>query len=112
MINKEYKSLLLKKAKGYSEDEVIEEYGLVDGELVLQKRKVATKQIPPDLSAIKILIELDEKTDNDRFKKYENMSYNELLEYYDKVLTEKYNELQEYKRGERLELTQLTLFDD
>ncbi|MCK9574964.1 MAG: hypothetical protein WCX32_02090 [Clostridia bacterium] len=50
---------LLKKALGYSINEIAEEY--VSGEndeLKLIKRKVTTKHIPPDIPAAKILIEM------------------------------------------------------
>ncbi len=51
---------LRKKALGYTTKEVVEEYGSVDGELSLVKRKVTTKDVPPDLSAIKAYIELSD----------------------------------------------------
>lgn len=58
-----YKSLLvdvlLRKAKGFVNEEKTEEFAVVDGELTLVKRKIVTKQVLPDLNAIKALIELD-----------------------------------------------------
>lgn len=53
------KEALLKKALGYNVDEVVEEYNSNDDGLVLTKRKVTTKYVPPDVSAIKVLRELD-----------------------------------------------------
>lgn len=51
--------MLLKKALGYKSSEVVEEYvyDKEDGELALSKRKVTYKQVPPDVSATKILLE-------------------------------------------------------
>ena len=44
-------------ALGFRIDEVTEEYGVEDGELKLVKRKETRKDVPPDLKAVKILIE-------------------------------------------------------
>lgn len=50
---------LLKKATGYTYDEVTEEYGVTDiGEIVLVKRKVTTKYCPPDATALKTYLDL------------------------------------------------------
>lgn len=50
---------LLKKATGYSYDEVTEEYGVDgNGEIVLMKRKVTNKYCPPDTSALKTYLEV------------------------------------------------------
>ena len=48
-----------KGALGYSLEEVTEEYGVENGELKLVKRRETRKDIPPDLKAVKIL--MDEK---------------------------------------------------
>jgi len=48
---------LKRKALGETVTETQEEYGLEEGEAVLKKRKVTTKEIPPDLTAVKILLE-------------------------------------------------------
>ncbi len=67
-MNYGYKNLLakvlLKKAKGYSYREKTEEYGIVDGQPVLTKRKVTTKRVQPDVNAVKALLQLsDEQAD-------------------------------------------------
>lgn len=58
----DYKKLmeevLLRKAKGYSFEEKMEEFAVVDGEMTLVKRKVSTKYVQPDVGALKALAEL------------------------------------------------------
>lgn len=56
------KKALCKKALGFSIDEITEEYSTDEGEnLKLVKRKVVSKQIPPDINALKVLFEYEEK---------------------------------------------------
>ncbi|MDD4315951.1 MAG: hypothetical protein PHC84_02195 [Clostridia bacterium] len=51
--------VLFKKARGYSVEEVTEEYGFdEEGNEKLLKRKVQSKYIPPDLSAIKACMDI------------------------------------------------------
>ena len=52
------KRALKKKALGYSASESVEEYALVDGELALVKKKITIKEVPPDTTAVKLLLEL------------------------------------------------------
>lgn len=55
---KDLKSALIKKALGYDATEIVEEYvGDNEGQIVLSKKKITTKNVPPDISAIKILFE-------------------------------------------------------
>lgn len=63
---------LRKKAFGYKAQEIVEEYGAVDGELSLVKRKVTTKDVAPDLAALKAYME-SSSADG-----YENMTLEEL----------------------------------
>ena len=51
------KKALIKKALGFKTKEVIEEYSTTDGQIVLTKKKVTEKVVPPDCTAIKMLIE-------------------------------------------------------
>ena len=54
----DFKNALIKKALGYDAVEVVEEYVSGDeGEIKLTKKKVTKKNVPPDITAIKILIE-------------------------------------------------------
>lgn len=51
---------LLKKAQGFFKSEVTEEYEKDEENLKLKKRKVSTKYFPPDISAAKLLLMMDE----------------------------------------------------
>ncbi len=48
--------VLLKKAMGYKMKETIDEFGLVDDQLKLVKKKVTVKYYPPDLEALELLL--------------------------------------------------------
>ena len=58
--DKKLKTALKKRALGYNSTEVTEEY-VEDGEggVKLVKRKVVKKNVPPDVSAAKLLIEIE-----------------------------------------------------
>lgn len=49
---------LVKKAIGFDCTETVEEFAESDGEVRLLKRKVTTKCVPPDVSAAKLLLEM------------------------------------------------------
>ena len=69
------KKALLKKALGFSSDEIVEEYSLDEsGNSILNKRKVTKKYNPPDISAMKILLEKEDLTDD----KLSHMTLSEL----------------------------------
>ncbi len=74
------KKALLKRAVGYIQKEIAEEYTSQDGKLILIKRKVTTKDIPPDLDALKII--LNEKKD------YSSLSDEDLQAEWEKVKRE------------------------
>lgn len=63
--NMNYKQLLtkilLKKAKGYTVHEKTEEFVATNGQVQLAKRKITTKKVPPDVNAIKALLQLSEE---------------------------------------------------
>lgn len=72
--NEKLKKALIKKALGYDATEVVEEYvSGEEGEIKLTKKKVTKKNVPPDLTALKMLI--DETQDD-----LAGMSDNELEE--------------------------------
>ena len=61
-LKQDLKEVLIKKALGYDVQEVIEEYSSDgDGEVKLSKKKVTTKYVPPDMTALKILLDENQK---------------------------------------------------
>ena len=57
---------LMKKALGYTAEETVEEYSMKeDGEVLLSKKKVTKKNVPPDITALKILLESKEQELNE-----------------------------------------------
>lgn len=52
-----YKALL-KKAMGYTADESVEEFSAEEEGLRLLKKKVTKKHVPPDVSALRVLLSL------------------------------------------------------
>lgn len=76
-------STLLKRAMGYTVEEIVEEYAGDEkgGELI--KRKVTTKPVPPDVSALKTYIELTRQDDG-----YASMSDSELESEKERLLSE------------------------
>lgn len=59
------KSSLIKKAQGFMVEEVTKEFVKEDDKLVLHKKKVSTKEFPPDSTAIKFLLELEKFNTNE-----------------------------------------------
>ena len=51
------KKALLKCAVGFDTSEVVEEYAVDEGELRLVKRKVTRRDVPPDIKAVKMLLD-------------------------------------------------------
>lgn len=67
---------IIKKALGYNYKEVIDEYSVDEsGNKTLTKRKVTTKNVPPDLSAVKLLLDQITSTQKD----YSALSDDELV---------------------------------
>lgn len=77
---------ILKKAAGYESVETQEEYALVDGEMTLVKRKVTRKDVPPDVTALRIL--LDDAGPDDVGKEEIERERRELTEEYLRRLRE------------------------
>ena len=78
-------SALIKKAIGYNDEEVIQEYSTDGNELKLIKKKVTTKFVPPDLSASKMLLEYFNVQNP---SKYENMTDEQLDAEADRLYSE------------------------
>ena len=51
------KKALVRCAVGFDTSEVVEEYTRADGELKLVKRKVTRRDVPPDIKAVKMLLD-------------------------------------------------------
>lgn len=51
------KKALYKKALGYDSTETVEEYALFDDGVKLTKKKITKKNVPPDITALKILLD-------------------------------------------------------
>lgn len=56
-MEEEVRNAIMKVALGCSVEEVTEEYGVSDGQLTLVKRRETRKDIPPDLKAVRLLME-------------------------------------------------------
>ena len=56
---KEITEALKKKAVGFDTFETVEEFTESDGEIKLVKRKVTKKTVPPDVSAVKLLLDIE-----------------------------------------------------
>lgn len=54
------KEALKKCAVGFGTSEVVEEYAVEGGELKLVKRKVTRRDIPPDIKAVRMLLDGDD----------------------------------------------------
>ncbi len=55
---------LVKRALGYESDEIVEEYTADEnGNAVLSKRKITKRYNPPDINALRFLMEQDELSD-------------------------------------------------
>lgn len=57
---REIAEALKRRAVGYDTEETVEEFSDSDGTLSLVKRKVTKKSVPPDISAAKMLLDMDE----------------------------------------------------
>lgn len=73
---------LIKRALGFNTKEVIEEFSQNDGEMILTKRKITKKNIPPDMQAVKILLTMNCDAGYD----FSNMTDEELILERDKLL--------------------------
>ncbi len=60
---KRIEKALYDRATGFSEEDVAEEYGMVDKAFTLLKRKTNKKYYPPEIRAIEIMMERDAADD-------------------------------------------------
>ena len=80
--NKKLNKALIKRALGYTNKEVTEEFFSDNGSLILTKKKVTKKNIPPDIVAVKVLLDMYSPVELD----VSNLSDEELLIERDKLL--------------------------
>lgn len=94
MKNSDVMSTLLKRAMGYTVEEIVEEYAGEErgGELI--KRKVTTKPVPPDITALKTYIELSKQDDG-----YASMTDDELAAEKERLINEMVNAKKKGKVG-------------
>ena len=83
---------LIKKAIGYDVKEVVEEYGEDNGEIKLVKKKITVKNVPPDVTALKMLMEEGED--------FSDLSDEELKKEKERLLRE-LSEEEKNKKGEK-----------
>ncbi|MCM1368011.1 MAG: hypothetical protein NC184_04290 [Roseburia sp.] len=57
MLRDEIFDAVVKRACGYEAEETVEEYAMVDGTLELVKKRVTKKDVPPDISAAKLIFD-------------------------------------------------------
>ena len=70
------KEALTKCAVGLSASEIIEEFAVDNGELKLVKKKVTKREIPPDIKAVKMLLDSESSvgaTDEELAAERENL---------------------------------------
>lgn len=83
MLDEKIRDALMKKAVGFESDEVIEEYTTDEnGATVLSKRKITKKYNPPDIVALRFLLEQDSTFDDE----ISRMTDEELLKERDRLL--------------------------
>lgn len=71
---------VVKRACGFEAKETVEEYAVVDGNLELVRRKVTVKDVPPDMTAAKMIIDGGDVSDlsDEQLEKERNRLINEL----------------------------------
>ena len=74
---------LIKKAIGYQYKEVIEEYSVAEDGEKLTKKKITTKDVPPDLTAVKMFLDSINITTDENL---EEMSDEELKQQIEKAM--------------------------
>ncbi len=69
----------MKCAKGLCASEVVEEFAVENGELKLVKKKVTKREIPPDIKAVKMLMDENEIPLSDEELKEERKRLTDML---------------------------------
>lgn len=64
-IYEKIKKALLKRALGYDSSETVEEYAKNGEDMTMIRKKITTKNVPPDITAVKMLLEnIDDKSND------------------------------------------------
>lgn len=74
---------LIKRALGFTAKEVVEEFAFSEEGAKLTKRKITKKNIPPDISAVKVLLEV---LNGENSYDFEAMTDEELFKERDRLL--------------------------
>lgn len=73
----------MKCATGLCASETVEEFAVEDGELKLVKKKVTRREIPPDIKAVKMLLESDGEPSDEELEAEKKKLLDLLKENYD-----------------------------
>ncbi|MDE6104847.1 MAG: hypothetical protein K2O41_01890 [Clostridia bacterium] len=79
-MEEEIKTALKKCAVGFGTSEVVEEFSVEDGELKLIKKKVTRRDVPPDIKAVKLLMDGGTESLSDEELEAEMQRLTKLLE--------------------------------
>lgn len=89
---------LTKKALGYEVQEIIEEYSVDENNNErLMKKKVTTKSVPPDITAVKVILELENLNNNQSFKDLTDEELDEKINQIIKQIKENENDSNDWK---------------
>lgn len=75
-MEEDLKSALKKCAVGFGTSETVEEFSVEDGELKLVKKKVTKRDVPPDIKAVRLLMDggnLSDMTDEQLEEEKQNL---------------------------------------
>ena len=56
---------LLKRALGYDSSETVEEYAKSGDDMTIVRKKITTKNVPPDITAVKMLLDNMRENEHD-----------------------------------------------
>ncbi len=89
---------LTKKALGYEVQEIIEEYSVDENNNErLMKKKVTTKSVPPDITAVKVILELENLNNNQSLKDLTDEELDEKINQIIKQIKENENDSNDWK---------------
>lgn len=84
---------LTKKARGYDSKEVVEEFAFDENsDERIVKKKITTKVVPPDVSAVKVLLELENNLHSQNFEQLTDQEIDQKIDEILNTLKETDNE--------------------